>query len=89
MVIWHRNVKFSIFYNKRVRLELLMMYNDVEPIKARMMQKYDFQSTDTFSTLSASTDVQPSEQVVQNIIGFACSCQVVEVGGMPIELFLN
>lgn len=53
------------------------------------MQKYDFLSTDTFSELSASTDVRPSDQVVQNILGFACSCQVVEVEGMPIELFLN
>jgi hypothetical protein len=54
-----------------------------------MMQEYDFLSTDTFSVTSASIDVQPSEQVVQNILNFARSCQIVEVGGTPVELFLN
>ncbi len=57
-----------------------------------MMQNYDFTydftSTDTFS-ISASTDVRPSEQVVQNIMSFARSYQTVEVEGMPIDLFLN
>lgn len=53
-----------------------------------MMQNYDFTSTDTFS-ISASTDVQPSEQVVHNIMSFARSYQTVEVEGMPIDLFLN
>ena len=57
-------------------------------ITARMMQNYDFTSTDTFS-ISASTDVRPSEQVVQNIMSFARSYQTVEVEGMPIDLFLN
>jgi hypothetical protein len=54
-----------------------------------MMQNYDFLSTDTFSETSASTSVQPSEQVVQNILSFASSCMVVEVEGVPMELFLN
>ncbi len=53
-----------------------------------MMQNYDFTSTDTFSP-SASTEVRPSEQVVQNIMSFARSYQTVEVEGMPIDLFLN
>lgn len=57
-------------------------------ITARMMQNYDFTSTDTFS-ISASTDVRPSEQVVHNIMSFARSYQTVEVEGMPIDLFLN
>jgi len=57
-------------------------------ITARMMQNYDFTSTDTFS-ISASTDVRRSEQVVQNIMSFARSYQTVEVEGMPIDLFLN
>ena len=54
-----------------------------------MMQNYDFLSTDTFSVTSASIDVQPSDQVVQNILNFARSCQIVEVEGTPLELFLN
>lgn len=54
-----------------------------------MMQKYDHLSTDTFPHFSASTDIRPSEQVVQNILSFARSCQIVEVEGMPVELFLN
>ena len=52
------------------------------------MQNYDFTSTDTFS-ISASTDVRPSEQVVQNIMSFARCCQNVEAGGLKIRLFLN
>ena len=54
-----------------------------------MMQEYDFLSTDTFSVASASIDIRPSDQVLQNILNFARSCQIVEAGGMPIELFLN
>ena len=54
-----------------------------------MMQKYEFSGTDTFPELSASTQVRPSERVVRNILNFARSCQVVVVGGTPIELFLN
>lgn len=61
----------------------------INQITARMMQEYDFLSTDTFSVASASTDIRPSEQVLQNILNFARSCQIVEAGGMPIELFLN
>lgn len=53
-----------------------------------MMQEYDFTSTDTFSN-PAGTDIQPSEQVVQNILSFARSYQTVVAGGMPIEVFLN
>ena len=56
-------------------------------ITARMMQEYDFTSIDTFSP--ASTEVRPSEQVVQNIMSFARSYQTVVVEGMPIDLFLN
>ena len=53
-----------------------------------MMQHYDFQSTDTFSS-AASTDIQPSEQTLQNILSFARSYQTVEVDGMAIEVYLN
>ena len=54
---------------------------------ARMMQEYDFTSIDTFSP--ASTDIRPSEQVVQNIMSFARSYKTVEIEGVPIDLFLN
>ena len=53
-----------------------------------MMQQYDFSSTDTFSS-AASTDIQPSEQTLQNIISFARSFQTVEVEGRMIEVYLN
>ena len=52
-----------------------------------MMQEYDFTSIDTFSP--ASTEVRPSEQVVQNIMSFARSYRTVEIEGMPVDLFLN
>ena len=56
--------------------------------KARMMQQYDFSSTDTFSS-AASTSIQPSEQTLQNIRSFARSFQTVEVEGRLIEVYLN
>jgi len=53
-----------------------------------MMQQYDFtSSTDTFS--AASTNIQPSEQTLQNIRSFARSFQTLEVAGSKIKLFLN
>lgn len=52
------------------------------------MQQYDFLSTDTFSS-AASTDIQPSEQVLQNILGFARSYQTIEVEGERLDIFLN
>ena len=53
-----------------------------------MMQEYDFINTDTFPT-SASTSIQPSEQILQNILSFARCCQNVEAGGLKMKLFLN
>ncbi len=53
-----------------------------------MMQQYDFSSTDTFSS-AASTDIQPSEQTLQNIRRFARSFQTVEVDGVVYDFFLN
>ena len=35
------------------------------------------------------TNVQPSEQIVQNILSFARCCQNVEAGGLKMKLFLN
>lgn len=62
---------------------------NVQPIKARMKQHYDFtHSTDTFSS-AASTDIQPSERTLQNIRSFARSFQRVEVEGLSIDFFLN
>ena len=52
------------------------------------MQQYDFSNTDTFSS-DASTDIQPSEQTLQNIRRFARSFQTLEVEGMKIDFFLN
>ena len=56
--------------------------------KARMMQQYDFSSTDTFSS-AASTSIQPSEQTLQNIRSFARSYQTVVVDGVKVEFYLN
>ncbi len=53
-----------------------------------MMQDYDFKDGDTFQT-SASTNIQPSEQILQNIMSFARCCQTVVADGMQIKLFLN
>ena len=53
-----------------------------------MMQEYDFINTDTFPT-SASTSIQPSEQILQNIMSFARCYQQVVAGGMEMKLFLN
>jgi hypothetical protein len=53
-----------------------------------MMQEYDFINTDTFPT-SASTSIQPSEQILQNIMSFARCCQNVDAGGLKMRLFLN
>ena len=61
---------------------------NVQPIKARMMQQYDFLSTDTFSS-AASTSIHPSEQTLQNILSFARSFQMVEIDGMSIKVYLN
>jgi hypothetical protein len=60
----------------------------VQYIKARMMQEYEFTHADTFPT-SASTSIQPSEQILQKILSFARCCQTVEAGGLKMKLFLN
>ncbi|MBP3762766.1 MAG: hypothetical protein J6I49_02680 [Bacteroidales bacterium] len=53
-----------------------------------MMQEYEFTQADTFSP-SASTHIQPSEQVLQNIVSFARCYQHVEAGGMRIKVCMN
>ena len=52
------------------------------------MQEYEFTHADTFPT-SASTSIQPSEQILQKILSFARCCQTVEAGGLKMKLFLN
>ncbi len=61
------------------------MFNQIQ---VRMMQQYDFSSTDTSSS-AASTVIQPSEQTLQNIRSFARSFQTLEVEGQLIEVYLN
>lgn len=53
-----------------------------------MMQEYEFSPADTFSA-AASTNIQPSEQILQNIMGFARCYQHVEAGGMQIKVCMN
>ena len=53
-----------------------------------MMQDYDFSNTDTFP-FSASTSIQPSEQILQNIMSFARCYQNVDAAGMRLKIFLN
>lgn len=59
-----------------------------------MMQDYDFpslmeeKSTNT-SLKSLSTPVQPSKQVVQNILNFARCCQHITTKNVELKFFLN
>ncbi len=53
-----------------------------------MMQDYQFMDNDTFSS-TASTIVQPSEQVLQNILSFARCYQQLSVDGLKLTVFLN
>lgn len=52
------------------------------------MQEYEFSEEETFST-AADTFVQPSGQVLRNIMDFARCYQSVECCGMQIRFFLN
>ena len=53
-----------------------------------MMQDYDFSSTGT-SYGTASTSVQPSPQVVQNILRYARCIQNIRMGDVRIKVYLN
>ena len=82
-------LNFRLRHNFSAKVAFLrVIISNVQPIKARMMQQYDFSSTDTFSS-AAGTNIQPSEQTLQNILSFARSFQAVEVEGMTIEVYLN
>ena len=52
-----------------------------------MMKDYEFEETEM--SLAAEATVQPSEQVLQNIINFARSYQTIDVEGVRLKLFLN
>lgn len=59
-----------------------------------MMQDYDFTTTysgkvKNTSLNSASTNVQPSQRVVRNILNFARCCQHLSVDGKKITINLN
>ena len=56
---------------------------------ARMMQDYEFQDSTSTSFESASTVVQPSPQVVQNILQYARCFQNIRIGDINIKVYLN
>lgn len=56
---------------------------------ARMMQDYDLSASTNASSESASTVVQPSPQVVQNILHYARCFQLIRVGDKNIKVYLN
>jgi len=56
---------------------------------ARMMQDYELNNNTSTSSGSASTVVQPSPQVVQNILQYARSFQNIRIGDVNIKVYLN
>ena len=53
-----------------------------------MMQDYDF--TDSITSFeTASTTVQPSPHVVQNILQYARCYQNIRIGDVNIKVYLN
>ena len=54
-----------------------------------MMQDYDFYYETSTSFETASTNVQPSPEVVQNILRYARCCQNIRVGDVRIKVYLN
>ena len=53
------------------------------------MQDYDFYHSESTSSESASTLIQPSPQVVQNILQYARCFQNIKVGEKNIKVYLN
>lgn len=53
-----------------------------------MMQEYDFTHTDMCPS-PTDTVILPSEQILQNILGFARCCQTIDSGGIKMRIFLN
>lgn len=83
-----KNVKFLFLHNKKKTMELFRKMMIVQPIMVCMMQEYDFTHTDSCVS-SADMAALPSEQTLQNILGFARCCQTIDVSGMKMRLFLN
>jgi len=52
------------------------------------MHNYDLIGADSYPS-TTGVDIQPSEQTIKVILGFARSYQTVEVEGMQIEVYLN
>ena len=46
-------------------------------------------TTTEFDGIFAKGNIQPSEQILQNIMSFARCCQNVDAGGLKMRLFLN
>lgn len=53
-----------------------------------MMQEYDLSGTGTLSVPAEAT-MQPSEQILQNILNFARCYQNIEAEGLHMKVFLN
>lgn len=55
-----------------------------------MMQDYEFiDSKANTSAVAANTNVQPSPQVVQNILQYAHCFQNIRIGDVSIKVYLN
>lgn len=63
--------------------------HNVQLNQARMMQDYQLSNTTDASLDTASTTVQPSPQVVQNILQFARAVQTLRIGDVNIKVYLN
>ena len=66
------------------RLTLMFNFN-----MARMMQDYELNNNTGTSIGTASTVVQPSPQVVQNILQYARCFQNIRIGDINIKVYLN
>ena len=62
---------------------------NVQLKKARMMQDYEFYQSTSTSYGTASTSVQPSPVVVQNILRYARCIQNIRMGDVKIKVYLN
>ena len=56
---------------------------------ARMMQDYEFNYSTSTSSGNVGTPVQPSPEVVQNILQYARCFQNIRMGDVKIKVYLN
>lgn len=54
-----------------------------------MMQDYDFYYSTSTSSETASTTLQPSPEVVRNILRYARCIQNIRMGNVKIKVYLN